>query len=390
MQEFINQLKGEEKFFSDKYWESIRYNVQTKRNPSSKRKASRISKDKSASQTQLEDKIFPSYQKTKMNNQGVPSTSSAQQKIPLILTNEPQTKNVSIPWIVWKNYSCRVDVFATIAYHIFYYDFAEDIFPPIEGPKLPDEVHPLGVLLKDMNGASNLTIFQKSIDKYVNYRSRYLKEKAGEGGVLTVLFMQLKGLLQFTWRFKINFTCEACTMSSVKNYDSAPLFTISLATLQNDNGITSDVIKSSLRHYLGQCPLDYQYTIVKKEIIDIPNYYCCVLEYAEDIQLDYTKINPLSEISIEEQFEFENITFSLAGIIYFQGMHYTCHVKGISHPKFLPLRNTHWFYHDGIKSSSNYNKYFKGLLFENEPKFQYNILRDELKPYILIYRVKKN
>jgi len=52
-------------------------------------------------------------------------------------------------------YSCRIDLFLTIVYHIFFYEHGEEIYPQIVGPKLPDELHPLGATLKSINAASN-------------------------------------------------------------------------------------------------------------------------------------------------------------------------------------------------------------------------------------------
>jgi len=84
---------------------------------------------------------------------------------------------IKIPWIQWKNYSCRVDVFATLVYFLFYRDFGEEIFPEIIGPKLPNEMHPLGVLILGMNSAQSIAQIQKEVDKYVTYRAKYKKEK---------------------------------------------------------------------------------------------------------------------------------------------------------------------------------------------------------------------
>ena len=78
----------------------------------------------------------------------------------------------------------------------------------------------------------------------------------------------------------------------------------------------------------------------------------------------------------------------LCGIIYFQGLHYTAHVKGISHPKLLPKREDGWFYHDGVKPCLNGTQFSKGFLFESTPKFQIDLSSDELKPYILVYRIE--
>ena len=112
-----------------------------------------------------------------------------------------------------------------------------------------------------------------------------------------------------------------------------------------------------------------------------------MLEYAEDIQRGHLKTDVITKIKIDELLSFENISFELASIIYFQGMHYTTHIKGINHPKFLPVRDERWFYHDGFKPGFIDGSFTKGLLFENNPKLEIDVSTDQLKPYILIYKV---
>lgn len=100
------------------------------------------------------------YQKVKLNPKPeiIPSTSS--KKIPINLVQI----RVQILWIKWKKNSCRIDVFSTLAYHTFYYDYSEGIFPILNGPKLPGELPPLRVLLKGIHEATTLQNLQKSVD----------------------------------------------------------------------------------------------------------------------------------------------------------------------------------------------------------------------------------
>jgi len=53
----------------------------------------------------------------------------------------------------------------------------------------------------------------------------------------------------------------------------------------------------------------------------------------------------------------------------------------------MPNYSSKWFYHDGMKDGSIKEKFVQGLLFENEPRLEVDLLNNQLKPYILIYRV---
>ena len=84
------------------------------------------------------------------------------------------------------------------------------MFPPMTGPVLPDEIHPLGVLLKEIDKAKTLSNVQKAVDKYVNYRAKYHKEKVGKGGPISTFFLEFKNMIYFTWAFDVNFVCCRC------------------------------------------------------------------------------------------------------------------------------------------------------------------------------------
>jgi len=129
---------------------------------------------------------------------------------------------------------------------------------------------------------------------------------------------------------------------------------------------------------------------LEKRVINIPDYYCCILEYAEDFSRGKLEVVKFPVLKIEEDFECENMSFELKGIVYFQHLHYTAHVKGIYHPKLFPNKNFGWFYHDGIKDGIFEGKTVKGLLFENTPEYEIDIRNSQLKPYILIYKVYKS
>ena len=295
-----------------------------------------------------------------------------------------------IPWIIWKKNSCRIDVFATLAYHIFYYDFTESIFPTITGPALPGELHPLSILLKEMNNASNLQAIQNAIDNYGAYRHKTLKEKTGKGGDIFSLFADLKDSVKFRWTLIANETCE-CGFNKVRTVMSNPLFTITSALLFSNCGSCSESIKATLSDFNGICPKDKKETSVTKILKEIPQYYCCNLEYTEDLQTGLLQKGSLSDIMIDEYIEYGDIKFDLAAIIYFQELHYTIHLKGIYHPNLLTtIRNEKWFYHDGLKASLHHGSWQKGLLFESNPKLQVEISKDYLKPYILVYRITLN
>ena len=232
------------------------------------------------------------------------SSSTTRQKTSINLSSGSHSKYKTLPWIQWKNYSCRIDVFASVVFQIFYYDFVDEIFPPLPEPKLPNEIHSIGILLTEMRNSKTLTVFQKAVDKYIAYRSKYLKEKQGQRGVIVALFSEFKRMPHFTWTFQAKFVCKDCHYISTKTYSSEPLIQISFSSLQNENGLVSNTIQRSISSYLGQCPNDYKYTVVEKEIINVPNYYCCVLEYAEEIQLEDSKKQPVLF------FDLENLEFT--------------------------------------------------------------------------------
>jgi len=311
-------------------------------------------------------------------------------KILIELNKSISHSYTKMPWIQWKNYSCRIDAFATVAYHIFFYDFSDTIFPPLTGPHLPDDLHPFGSLMKGIDEAKTLQTLQKAVDNYSVYRTRVFKEKIGKGADIFSLFTELKDMPQFIWYFSLNFFCNKCKNTNVKEIKSNVLFTITTSSLINSSGSISLAIQSSVSNYIGQCPKYHEATIIEKIITKIPNYYCCVLEYAEELQKGDLSIEALAQITIDDSFDFNNINFSLAGMINFQDLHYTAYVKGISHPKLLPKRVEKWFYHDGIKTTWSKETISKGLLFESFPILKVDLRTEKLKPYILIYRVVQN
>jgi len=159
---------------------------------------------------------------------------------------------VKLPWIQWKNLSCRIDAFTTVAYFVFFNDFSEDIFPPIQGLKLPDEIHPLGVLLRDVDEADSLSMLQKGVDKYVTYRSQSLKEKSGKVGHIYSLFSELKNLPHFIWNCSLTFMCNHSNSPIIRNFDSEPIFTISTASLNQSDGFCSSTRRYTLGSYLNE------------------------------------------------------------------------------------------------------------------------------------------
>ena len=380
VQEFVTRLQIEEKYFSNKYFEAFRSPVPIKRNPTLKRKGFEISTIESQQTSHLD---IPS-QELKIQKMEIVCSTSSSQKI-LINLNK---KCIQIPWIKWKKNSCRIDTFATLAYHIFYYDYSESIFPNVTGPKLPGELHPLGVLLTGIEEATNLQSLQKVIDNYGVYRAQNLKEKPGKGGDIFSLFGELRNLSHFQWVFSITEVCECGQNSRIANSD--PLITISTSSLIEVFGSCSEAIKLSLSDYYGTCFKDNKQTKIQKTIKKIPNYYCCNLDYAENLQKGLIEKSLLPKIIIEEYFAFEDMTFELSSIIYFQALHYTLHVKGVSHPIFFPNRDYRWFYHDGVRDSMQSGSWGKGFLFENHPNFQIDLSGQDLKPYILVYKILCN
>ena len=387
---FFNEIQQEEKYYLERHLECLKYgNPNNKQKTSMKRKIENISKSQSngfSSNIAITEKeSLLQTKKFMMFNEG--SQLKIQSTPILIQIGKENIFSNALPWIKWKNYSCRVDAFATLAFHIFYKDFADTIFPPLLGPKLPNELHPVGTLLKEMNDAPTLPLLQKTIDNYILYRSKSKGEKPGKGGPIATLFTEFKGVTQFTWKFETQFKCNQCGESFSRTFDSDPIHVISSSSLLNLSGQVSLSIRESLGDYMASCPKEGKENLMRKTILFYPNYYCCLLDYSEDLQRGYIQNQEIPSIKIEESLEVNDYQFSLAAIIYFKELHYTTHIKGIYHPKFMPIENPRWFFHDGAKVSTYSGKIITGLLFENVPNLNVDVVNDRLLPHILIYRV---
>ena len=160
------------------------------------------------------------------------STTSDRLMINLPAYNCEMNNYVKIPWLQWKKNSCRIDVFATILYHILYFS-REKIFPKLNESSLPNEIHPIGILTQEIHNASSITVIQRAVDKYIAYRSRYLKEKQGDGGVIYTLFSSFTSISEFIWSFEAETQCDLCGNNSLRYFDVSQPFTISLASLLN-------------------------------------------------------------------------------------------------------------------------------------------------------------
>lgn len=386
IQKFITEIQEEEKYFRDKYFQSFTYGSsfdRETRNLKRKEKPGQSSTStKSLFTLENEVNFEPRY---KMNKNDHNKTNEPSIKILLERPN-PVLIN-AIAWSKWKNQSCRVDVFSTVSYHVFFYEFKDAIFPSISGPKLQGELHPFAILLQDINNAFTTPMLQKAIDNYINYRSKSKGEKPGKGAPISTLFYELNGLPQFTWKFKIAFNCDVCGSNNIRELTSEPLIVIPTSSLLMNSGICSLAIQNSLDNHSIICPKKCKELIAEKSVDFCPSYYSCVLDYGEDLAQGIIDSDSIPNIFIDEEFKFKNLSFSLVSIVYFQGMHYTTHVKGIWHPKFQPDRCPKWYYHDGIKDSMHLGKITKGLLFENDPVLNINLKKDAVKPYILIYKV---
>ena len=163
----------------------------------------------------------------------------------------------------------------------------------------------------------------------------------------TTLFNDFDSLSLFQWKFNTIAECSNCPIPINRLVVSKPLINIDTNTLLSVGGVTSAAIILSLSDYGSQCPTHNKEIIVHKNISSFPEYYCCTMDYAEDLQRKKDDIQLSSlELKIKEDFEFAGASFELVEIIYFQEMHYTVHAKGPTHPNFLPNRTGRWFYHD--------------------------------------------
>ena len=172
LQNFIFELQKEEKVFREKLFQSVTYGGILYKKTSKKRKGNNISPTPTkllptttSENSNNHNHVSNPFKQFKLNdnneNKILPSTTSPlkkNEKILISLREKPHDPNqyIKIPWIQWKYNSCRVDAFATLAYFVFFNEHGESIFPKIEGPHLPDEIHPLGVLLKSINESLTL------------------------------------------------------------------------------------------------------------------------------------------------------------------------------------------------------------------------------------------
>jgi len=401
LHQFMLKLQQEEKYFCEKYFECIKYGGAFHKRGNLKRKNDMKSATPPKLSTSLENpttksNFSSSFKKLKFNElckeNKMPSSSATSKRngkivIPSQSEQNDKKQYVKIQWIQWKSYSCRIDAFATLAYFVFFYEHKDDIFPRIEGPCLPDEIHPMGTLFKGIDNAITLSMVQKSIDKYINYRWKSKGEKVGKGGSFCTLFSEFKDSPLFTWKFSVISKCTDCPTSSQRHVESGPLLIIPTFLLQAHSGICSNAIRESLKGYVITCPKHKKEVVVEKKFAYIPNYYCCVLDYAEELMRGTLKLEDLPHLMIELEFDIDNLKLELVGIVYFQDMHYTVHVRGAFHPNLLSPRNDGWFYHDGMKDGVDQNKFVQGLLFENDPVLNMKESNSKLRPYVLIYKI---
>ena len=242
IKQFVLELQKEEKMFSDKYFEAIRYNITSKKEPTSKKKSKLRPRTPLRSTTTIVDseschmhgiktteilqskpvELPLSLELKKTSDSRFDQPSSPRNIRPSSSTRTLINSNLTrsaqhhvIQWIVWKNHSCRIDAFATVSYFIFLFDFGRAIFPQLQGPQLPDELHPVGELLTNIHDATTCKILQKAIDNYAHYRAHSKKEKLGKDGPISTLFMEFKGMPQFTWNYSINLECPTCKQTSI-------------------------------------------------------------------------------------------------------------------------------------------------------------------------------
>ena len=157
------------------------------------------------------------------------------------------------------------------------------IFPIHFWAKLPDEFHPLGVLIMGMNIASNISLLQKEIDNFATHRAHSRKKKLGSGGPISSLFFEVKDTPHFLWKFTGEIFCDYCNHISKRIIESGSLFSITTQVLSDYSSCCTSAIKHSMSDYRIVCPIDGKDITMKKSIDLILNYYCCTLDYAEDL-----------------------------------------------------------------------------------------------------------
>ena len=222
LQKFVVEIQGEEKYYLDKYFESLKYgNSFLKQSQTLKRKKADISLDNS---TSAEKEITSKTKHFRINTESLINTN-LEQSIPIRLRKPEFSNYEALIWIKWKNYSCRIDAFSTVSYFIFYHEFQESIFPILLGPTLPGEVHPLGILLQEIHNAPSINVLQKAVDNFVSYRSKAKNEKPGKGAAISALFSEFKSLSYFTWKFKTTYKCD-CGENYLRTFESEPLISL--------------------------------------------------------------------------------------------------------------------------------------------------------------------
>jgi len=154
MRQFIQQLQNEEKYFCDKYFENLKYGLSFGKKPSLRRKFDQITPEPTTTTSSISLSLTQNYstedlKKIKLNKmkENILSASTTTNRL---IPFQSSIEYMKIPWIHWKNQSCRVDVFLTLAYLVFFRELGESFFPLLIGPSLPGEIHPFlwGMLLR--------------------------------------------------------------------------------------------------------------------------------------------------------------------------------------------------------------------------------------------------
>jgi hypothetical protein len=236
-------------------------------------------------------------------------------------------------------------------------------------------------LVFEIHNSRNQSSIQKAVNDYVTYRHR-MKERRGEGGPISSLFSHLNLFKEFKWESFVENKCS-CGKVFKKSWNPSILKIICTNDIISQSGNIMNCMESNISDFLIKCTSKCNgSTLTKIQHKKIPSFIHILMEYPEDIDQKLVKMCDIPVLKIEENFLMQNdYKFQLSGIIYFQHLHYTIHVKGISHPTLIPLSPDNWYYHDGKENNGN--------IVQKKPNFQIDLRRDTLRPYILVYKVNE-
>jgi len=276
--------------------------------------------------------------------------------------------------VKWNLNSCRLDAYFTLVAFIALNDsrFSLELVKSREHRKLKET-------LINIKNSSNIETIQKLVDNFAIYRESKFKEKVGDLYSITPLFQFFQELSQFQFAIEDKKVCQ-CKAVLKRSFQFGPLLFLTTKNLKDNQGDILLTLNEKLGNYSSKCHECGGNSYTKRIITKYPTFLFILLEICDELNsLEARRtFKEFVSISVLESFKIENYSYSLAGICYFQKLHYTVHIKGVKNSKMnLDLKS--WIYHDSMVNN--------GQFIESSPKFEYAMTEDELIPYILLFKL---